>query len=488
MRHTVDIKELAIQAVREKCKKSFYYFMRTFWSTIISETPVWNWHIEFLCGELQQMSYNLVSRLPKEYDLLINIPPATTKSTITTVMFPAWLWTQDPSLRIISNSYSGDLSTEHASLSRDIITSEKYKMLFPEVRLRKDKSGKGAYANTKHGQRNTTSTGGTITGKHAHVIINDDPLTPKQADSEAYRYEANRHIGTLASRTTDKEVAVTITIMQRLHEEDVAGTLLKKGTETLKHICLPAEIANNVKPEHLKEKYKDGLLDPVRLNRGVLAEQKNTLGSMTYAGQYGQDPVVEGGNIIKKEWFGKISAEDFANLYKRTYPTIHFFVDTAYTDKKENDPTGIIGAVKIQNNIYITSAKKVRMEFPELTSFLPMWVKQNKYSPKSTIRIEPKANGLSVIQQLRKYTALNVTNTPSPVDSKLVRTQANTGVMECGTVILVEGNWNDDYLEELSGFPTKAHDEYVDLTNYAIDYFITDYTGVEDNVILNSFR
>lgn len=488
MKQTINIREVAIQAVRAKCKASFYYFMQSFWSTIIPEPPVWNWHIEFLCGELQKVSRNLVARLPKEHDILINIPPGTTKSTIATVMFPAWLWTQDASLKIISNSYSGGLSTEHASLSKDVITSAKYKILFPEVQLRKDKSGKGAYANTMHGSRSTTSTGGTITGKHAHLIINDDPLTPKQADSIPYRYEANRHIGTLASRKTDKEVAVTVTIMQRLHEEDVAGTILKTQTEDLYHICLPAEVSKNVKPEWLAGRYVDGLLDPIRLTRAVLAEAKKTLGSMTYAGQFEQDPVVEGGNIIKKDWFGKISTEDFNTLYKRTYPTIHFFVDTAYTDKRTNDPTGIIGAVKIKDTIYVTSAKKVRMEFPELTAFLPTWVKQNGYSPKSTVRIEPKANGLSVIQQLKKDTALNVTNTPSPSDSKLVRTQANTGVMECGTVTLVEGNWNEDFLEELSGFPAKAHDEYVDLINYAIDYFISDYSGVEDEIILNSFR
>lgn len=482
------MKDLALQIVAERCRASFYVFLQTFWNTIIPEEPTYNWHIEYLCNELQKVSVNLVARKPKLYDLLINIPPASTKSTITTRMFPAWLWTQDPTLKIISNSYSGDLSTEHAGDSKDIITSEKYRKLFPEICMRGDKKGKGSYGNTALGTRNTTSTSGTITGRHAHLVLNDDPLNPRQADSEAFRLEANRQIGTLASRKTDAEVAVTITIMQRLHEDDVSGTILKNQSETIKHICLPAEVSDNVKPAELKERYIDGLLDPKRFSRKVLAEFKKTLGSMTYSGQYDQDPVVDGGNIVKQEWFGKISPEKFQQLYTRTYPPIHFFVDTAFTEKTTNDPTGILAGVEIKGFLYLTNAEKVRMEFPELTKFLPRWVKANRYSPKSTVRVEPKANGLSVIQQLQRDTDLNVTNTPSPKDSKMVRMQANTGVVECGRVILVDGEWNGAFLDEVGGFPVKTHDEYVDLLNYAIDYFITDSKPIDEKIILDSFR
>lgn len=485
----IDYKEVALQLIADKCRASFFYYLQTFWNTIIPEKPVYNWHIKYLCDELQKVAVNLVARKKKLYDILINIPPGTTKTTIATVMFPTWIWTIDPTIKIISNSYSNDLATEHAFLARDVLLSHKYKTLFPEIKIRRDKSGKSAYANTLNGSRNTTSTGGTITGKHAHLIINDDPLNPKQADSEVLRKEANKHTGTLSSRKTDKEIAVTITIMQRLHEDDVSGGLLKRrGGDSLFHICLPAEVSNNVQPAELKEFYVDGFLDPKRLGRSVLDEAKRDLGSMAYSGQYDQDPVVEGGNIVKSEWFGKISYDDFNALYVRSYPTVHFFVDTAFTENNQNDPTGVISATYIEETLYIISGKKVRMEFPDLTKFLPTWVKSNRYSPKSTVRIEPKANGISVIQQLKRDTKLNVTNTPSPTDSKMVRMQANTGIVECGKVVLVEGDWTEDFVEEVAGFPTKTHDEYVDLLNYAIDYFVTDYKAVDDNIILNSFR
>lgn len=198
------------------CKKRFYNFVETFWSVIIPEEPVFNWHIKYLCDELQELAYYIVNRLPKPYDLIINIPPGTTKSTIATIMFPAWLWTQDARLRIISSSYSSDVSLDQSQKSKDIITSEKYLKLFPDVRIRRDKSGKGFYGNTAGGDRYVTSTGSAVTGKHAHVIINDDPQNPKQAESEPLRLQATDFTKTLSTRKVNKKNTPTITIMQRL--------------------------------------------------------------------------------------------------------------------------------------------------------------------------------------------------------------------------------------------------------------------------------
>lgn len=471
--------------VAEECKKNFFYFVQTFWSHIIREEPVYNWHIPYLCGELQRLSVPVVAREEKPYDMIINVPPGTSKSTITTIMYPAWLWAVDPTLRIITNSYSMDLSIEHATKSRDIIISDKYQRLFPHVKIRRDKAAKTSYENTATGARYVTSTGGTITGKHAHVIINDDPLNPKQAASDADRKTANEHTKTLASRKVDKKNTPTIYIMQRLHEQDTTGYVLDKKADAIKHICLPAELSEDVKPIELREKYVDGLLDVERLSRKVLTEQMVDLGSRAYAGQFMQNPVADGGNIVKKEWFGYISQDSFNKM--RGVEPIVFFMDTAYTSNADNDPTGIIATCKIREFLYITSAKKMYMQFPELIRFIPKFVKENGYSAASTIRIEPKANGLSVIQQLQEITNLNVTRTPSPKDDKTTRLSAGSAKIESGRVILVTGAWNDEFVAEITGFPTRLHDEYVDLISYAIDYHLKEKKITITNTDLTNF-
>ena len=106
--------ELLDKIESEACKESLFEFVKSFWSEIIPEEPVYNWHIPYLCEELQIISEWIFNRQKKEYDLIINIPPGTTKSTIVTIMFPAWLWAVDPTVRVISNSYAADLALDHS--------------------------------------------------------------------------------------------------------------------------------------------------------------------------------------------------------------------------------------------------------------------------------------------------------------------------------------------------------------------------------------
>lgn len=464
-----DIDNLLTQIERDACENSFYEFFISFWHEIVQEDLCDNWHIKYLCDELQKLSVNIIERKPKLYDLIINIPPGTTKSTIMTIMFPAWLWVKDPSLRIISNSYSSDLSTEHALKSRDIITSEKYQKLFPHIKLRRDSSGKSAYSNTLKGSRYTTSTGGTVVGKHAHVVINDDPVNPSQALSKLRREEANRHTGTLSSRKVDKSVAPTIVVMQRLHQNDVSGYLLKRK-KNIKHICLPATLNENVKPLECKKFYKNRMLDERRLSSEVLSEAKMDLGTQGYTGQFMQNPVTEGGNIFKREWFPIITREQFEKII--AFNTPHFFLDTAYTEKKENDPSGIIATVKIGNNMYIFNGEKTWKKFPDLCRWLPVWCRTNRYTDNSTLRIEPKANGLSVIDSLQESTKLNVTKTPSPTQDKETRANSITAKTECGRVILVEGTWLEEFLDDVCAFPKAEHKEYVDVLVYAVNFHL----------------
>jgi predicted phage terminase large subunit-like protein len=476
-----DVMWKALKTQSDKCKRDLFYFLQTFWVEIIKEPPVFNWHIPYICSELQMLGESIIRRDPKPYDMIINVPPGSTKSTIATIVFPAWLWANDPTLRIISNSYSSDLSEEHSAKSKYIITSNRYKYLFPNVQIRPGSSGKSTYDTTEAGERRHTSTGSASTGRHAHLIINDDPLDITRAASDAYRQQAIEKMKELFSRTVDKMNTPMITIMQRLHEDDVTGYLLKLDGENIRHICLPAELSDNVKPVELKEKYIDGLLDPKRIGSKAIERAKRTLGSRGYAGQYLQVPVVEGGNIVKEGWFGRIDLAHFLALLGAT--PMHFFLDTAYDEKKDyadNDPSGIIAACVIQNRLYVYHAQKIYKEFPELCRFIVDYAKSYGYSHQSTVRIEPKANGISVIQTLQRSTKLNITRTPSPRDSKTVRLNTSSPKIECGRVVLVEGAWNDEFLDEVCGFPAKAHDEYVDLLCYAIDYFLNDENTEEE--------
>lgn len=452
-------------ALSELCRRDFFVFLKTFWSVIIPEEAVYNWHIEYLCKELQYIGERVVNREPKDYDLIINVPPGSTKSTIVTIMLPVWLWIRDPRIRTISGSYSQSISIDHAVKSRDVLRSARFKKLFPEIKIKKDSDNKSDYINTKTGRRKAVSVGSSVTGLHAHIIIIDDPVDPKSAESNSsdVRESANNwHDRTLSSRKVDKALTPTILVMQRLHESDLTGHLLKKKGKKYKHICLPAELSERVNPPELKDKYIDGLLDPIRINREVIEEARTDLGSYGYAGQYDQAPSPDEGGIIKKYWF----------KYIETLPeglTWHFTIDPAYTSDDKNDPSALLCYAKNGNEWIIRSVSTVRMELPELINYVQVFARNNGYSEGSKIRIEPKASGKSLKQMLRKETALNVMESKAPTTDKIARARLHSPKIEAGRVSLVRDSWNDAFLNEVGTFPNATHDDQVDALVIALE-------------------
>ena len=210
------------------CKRSLYFFMQEFWNEISNDTLKTNWHIKLFCDELQAIAERVAQNKPKKYDLITNVPPGTTKTTLFIIMFPVWCWINWYWMRFITASYSSALSLESAEYSRDLIRSVKFTDFFPELAIKQDKDTKSNFKIIKKlpdktikigGNRYSTSVGGTLTGFHGHILLVDDPLDPNRAVSEVELSNANRWIDqTLSTRKIDKEITPTIMIMQRLHE------------------------------------------------------------------------------------------------------------------------------------------------------------------------------------------------------------------------------------------------------------------------------
>ena len=280
-------------------KESFYEFVKEFWDVIIHDSPVWNWHVEYLCNELQIVCERIIAKQPKEYDLLINVPPGSTKSTIFSRMLLPWLWTRMPDAVGIFGSYEIKLSRKLGRGSKDIITSEKYKECFPNIKIRRDVDANSIFGNTLGGERISCSVMGTITGEHGHLICIDDPINPLAASSEVGLNNVNEWMSeTIPSRAKTLARTPIILIMQRLHQDDPSENMRK--SESVKHICLPAELKDNeVKPKKLRRKYVNGLLDPIRLSKEDLAKQKKKLSGYAYACQYDQNPVPREGGMFK---------------------------------------------------------------------------------------------------------------------------------------------------------------------------------------------
>lgn len=453
------------RALAVKCKKHLAVFVRTFWSMIISDELVEEWHMEALCEELEAVfrpvflrtdphDPDLKVRLAKTHDLIVNIPPGTSKSTICTIMAPAWAWANDPTLRIMTGSHSDSLSTEHAQKSRDIITSGLYRKLFPNVRIKDDKGLKTNYATTLNGQRFATSVGSKgTTGMHAHIIIIDDPLNPKTAVSAAGILAANQWMDkTLSTRKTDKKITVRILIMQRLAVHDCTGHALQKGKATERLVCLPGEIAANVTPEYA-HKYVDGLLSPKRLGRAELAELRIDLGAAGYAGQIQQRPAPEGGLLWNDAWFKIVPDRNFPKWEDLHEQGTDW--DLAYTKEEINAASAYIRSGVLGGLIYIYAFDWKWHEFPELIK----WMKEVG----GPHYIENKGPGKSAKQGLQKkgVVAIEV----KVKKDKIARAKDATPPAEAGMVYLRESMADRFFNDPKQGIVFFPNGEFMDLAD-----------------------
>ena len=150
-------------------------------------------------------------------------------------------------------------------------------------------------------------------------------MSPAIATSLVERGRANKWVSeTISSRKVSNDFSVVIIVMQRLHEQDTTGYILGKTSLKTNHICIPAELSEDVRPSELKQYYVNGLFDPIRRNKQSLADTKEDLGSYGYAGQMMQRPAPLDGGLLKKQWFEIIPmAKVPPNL------TTHFQLDPA---------------------------------------------------------------------------------------------------------------------------------------------------------------
>lgn len=451
----------------ELCRRDFYTFIQEFWSVTIPEEPVYNWHIKYLAKEFQVASERVMRGEPNEYDLLINIPPGTTKTTIAIVMLPVWIWINYPQARILTLNYSATGATDKSTLSKDIIKSDKFKRFFPELEIRSDIDNKETYKNTKGGERVAKGIKGSVLSGHYHFILIDDPLNITEAGSKIKMTTTNSTVNKLATtRKVDKALTFTAMIMQRLHENDPAGMWLAKEGLKIKHINLPAKDNGKIKPKFLKTKYINGLLDVNRLSESVLTSQRLGLGSYDYEGQFQQEPAPSDGGMIKKEWFKYIDYQDL--LKKQDNIVWNYEVDGAFTSDINNDQSAILSWALVDNVMYIRDSTAVWEETNDFLKTLQSNVMINGYDNSSRIYIENKASGIVFLQVLRNQSSLNVIS-EVPKGSKEERVKSCLPFLESGRCVLVRGNWNEAFIEQCGVFPRGKLKDRVDTLTSAIN-------------------
>lgn len=411
-------------------------------------------------------------------NLMVFMPPQHGKSEVISRNFPAWALGRNPDLKIVGCSYSSNLADQFSRSIQRTLDDDAYAEIFPDTYLNSSSSRAKTqgYRRTVNlfetvghrGFYKAVGVGGPLTGTPVDIAIIDDPVKDAaEANSIAYRQKVWDWYNTVLTTRLHNQ-SKQLFIMTRWHEDDLAGRILKAEPQEWTVVTIPAicEVENDggLSSRHIGE-----ALWPERHSIEKLLKQQ-ARAPREFSALYQQHPSIEGGNIVKRQWFQTISLAEFKAL--RFREPMHFYLDTAYNKRKkgqDNDPSGILAACKIGNYIYLYNAMQVWKEMPDLLRFLPEYIMAHEGNKESILHVEPKANGISVVQMLKEGTSLNVKQTPSPTDDKEVRLRVVSPRIECGRVFMVEGSWNEEFLNEVCGFPAMPHDEFVDILGYAIN-------------------
>ena len=484
-------KEFSLEAIlnpkaiiRELNNRSLYHFLQYFWPIVSPHDFQPNWHIEYLCAQLEEVASRVGRKLPRENDLIINVPPGSTKTITCSIMFPAWCWTKWPWMRFITAPYSQQLSLESADYCRDLLKSHNFREIYPDIVIKDDKDTKSNYKIVKNnpsthpgripsqavigGQRYTTSVGGTLMGFHGDILVVDDPINPTQAASDVELANANQWMEqTLPSRKTNKANTPTILIMQRLHQDDPSGHWLSKQKANLKHISLPGEIRNykkQLKPPDLIKYYKDGLMDPSRMSWDTLRDLEADLGQYGFAGQIGQDPTPAGGGMFKVDHFGR--AEVAPQLNHITH-TVRYW-DKAGTEGGRGAYTVGVKMCQITSgNWVILDVKRGRWGTRERENIIRETAEGDGKGVIVWVEQEPGSGGKESAEGTIRTLAGYSVYAERPTGNKEFRADPYSVQVNGGNVQLLLGEWNREFVEEHRFFPYSTYKDQVDAASGA---------------------
>ncbi|WP_448952143.1 phage terminase large subunit [Labrys neptuniae] len=468
------------EAIRQRCK-SFAGFVKEAWPILEPNIPlVWGWHMQAMCDHLEAITFGRLHPW-----IIINVPPGSSKSMIVSVLWQAWEWGPCGmrAMRFLTSSFDMVNVTRDTRKTRDLVLSEWYQQLWPEVRL--TRTGETSFANDNTGSREGIAFK-SITGKRGDRWCIDDPHSVVGAESATDREKAVRNFleGGL-NRVNDQVKSAIVVVMQRLHEGDLTGALLSRQLGFI-HLMIPMEFEPERRcetplPWHDPRTYDGELMDPVRMPRGAVDKLKN-ISQFSWAGQYQQRPTAREGGMFKRAWFeGQII--DAAPAH--TQWVRHW--DLAATKggngartagvKMGRSPDGrfIVGHV-VKDRLDGAGVRRLIKTTAEVDgTFVPISLPQDPGQA-------GKVQAADLVAMLAGYT---VTAEPETGDKA---TRADPFAAQCavGNVLLVRGEWNESYIDELCLFPGGTIKDQVDGSSGAFGWLVKN-PGADLNTWMRAF-
>lgn len=399
----------------------------------------------------------------KKKRVIVNIAPRHGKSEMISYLAPAWFLGKYPQKKIIMSSHTADLAVNFGRRVRNLVGSDAYKDIFPQVELQADSKSASRWGTNFNGEYFAIGVGGALAGRGADLFIIDDPHSEQEAKTgrpdvflPAWEWFQSGPLQRLMPG------GAIIIVMTRWSKLDLTGMILSQmerepDVDQWEIVEFPAIL--NDKP--LWGEFWD---------LEELLSKKAGMDPRYWQAQYMQNPVSEEGALIKREWWQIWDRDD--------PPTCEFIIMSLDAAQETNNRAdynaittwGVFFNEETNNyNIILLNAIKKRMEFPALKKM--MLEEYREWEPDAVV-VEKKSNGSALYQELN-HMGIPVGEgfTPGKGQDKIARVNAVSDLFSSGIVWAPDRRWAKEVIEECNDFPSGANDDLVDSTTLALMRF-----------------
>ena len=403
----------------------------------------------------------------KKKRIIVNIAPRHGKSELISYLAPAWFLGKHPHKKVIMASHTADLAVNFGRRVRNLVGSENYKDVFPEVQLQADSKSASRWGTNYNGEYFAIGVGGALAGRGADLFIIDDPHSEQEAKLgkpdvflPAWEWFQSGPLQRLMPG------GAIIVVMTRWSKLDLTGQIIDQmikndEVDDWEVVEFPAIIQDkNGEEKSLWPEFWE--LEELRARRAALDVRY-------WNAQYLQNPTSEEGALIKREWWNTWDKEN--------PPPCEFIImtlDAAQEAKNRSDYNalttwGVFFNEETNNyNIILMNAIKKRLEFPELKQLCIE--EYTDWEPDAFV-VEKKSNGAALYQEFRRMGIPVGEFTPGKGQDKISRVNAVSDLFSSGIVWAPDRRWANEVIEECNDFPSGVNDDLVDATTLALMRF-----------------
>jgi predicted phage terminase large subunit-like protein len=392
--------------------------------------------------------------------VIVNIAPRHGKSELISYLAPAWFLGKFPAKKIIMGSHTADLAVNFGRRVRNLVGSEAYKDIFPQIELQSDSKSASRWGTNFNGEYFAIGVGGALAGRGADLFIIDDPHSEQEAKTgrpdvflPAWEWFQSGPLQRLMPG------GAIIVVMTRWSKLDLTGQIVSQMERS-------DEVDRWEVVEFPAIKDDGTALWPEFWDVEELLAKKAALDIRYWNAQYLQNPVSEEGALIKREWW--------KTWDKEIAPSCEFIIMSLDAAQETNNRAdynalttwGVFFNEESNNyNIILLNAIKKRLEFPELKKLV---LEEYKEWQPDAFMVEKKSNGAALYQELRRMGVPAGEFTPGKGQDKISRVNAISDLFASGIVWAPEHRWAKEVIEECNDFPSGTNDDLVDSTTLAL--------------------